>query len=301
MKGRHRRGWGMKAQDRMKTTTKKAANSIVGKLTALILAIATAAAIAAAQASAQGGDGVLVIGDSLMVGTAPYLRGALGSVPLEIDAQKSRPSSAGLAVLAEKLRPDHGTVVFDLGTNDLSASTLASNLASARQLAGDRCMVVSTIARPPIRGVAASSLNQVVEQFAAQGAVQVADWRAAVAVTPGALGSDHVHATGQGYALRASLLAEAIQSCQLGDTTGIPAPRNPHARPPDRPEREPEPAPPPKPRPPPETEIDLPGPPASLVAIASAAERMVALVEAAARDARQAAGMGTPEPVLGAR
>jgi len=285
----------------MKTTTKKAANSIVGKLTALILAIATAAAIAAAPASAQGGDGVLVIGDSLMVGTAPYLRGALGSVPLEIDAQKSRPSSAGLAVLAEKLRPDHGTVVFDLGTNDLSASTLASNLASARQLAGDRCMVVSTIARPPIRGVAASSLNQVVEQFAAQGAVQVADWRAAVAVTPGALGSDHVHATGQGYALRASLLAEAIQSCQLGDTTGIPAPRNPHARPPDRPEREPEPAPPPKPRPPPETEIDLPGPPASLVAIGSAAERMVALVEAAARDARQAAGMGPPEPVLGAR
>ena len=244
---------------------------------------------------------MLVIGDSLMVGTAPYLRGALGSVPLEIDAQKSRPSSAGLAVLAEKLRPDHGTVVFDLGTNDLSASTLASNLASARQLAGDRCMVVSTIARPPIRGVAASSLNQVVEQFAAQGAVQVADWRAAVAVTPGALGSDHVHATGQGYALRASLLAEAIQSCQLGDTTGIPAPRNPHARPPDRPEREPEPAPPPKPRPPPETEIDLPGPPASLVAIGSAAERMVALVEAAARDARQAAGMGPPEPVLGAR
>jgi lysophospholipase L1-like esterase len=301
MNGRQRRGWGMNAQDRTKTTTKNAANSIVGKLTALILAIATAAAVAAGPANAQGGGAVLVIGDSLTVGSAPYLRGALGSVSLEIDAQKSRPSSAGLAVLAEKLRPEHGTVVFDLGTNDLSANTLASSLASARQLVGDRCMVVSTIARPPIRGVSASALNQVVEQFASQGPVQVADWRAAVAVTPGALGSDHVHATGRGYALRASLLAEAIQGCQLGKTTGIPAPRNPHARPPDRPEPEREPEPPPKPRPPRETEVDLPGPPASLVAIASAAERMLALVEAAASDARQAAGIGPPEPVLGAR
>jgi hypothetical protein len=35
MNGRHARGWGIKAQDRMNTATKKTANSIVGKLTGL--------------------------------------------------------------------------------------------------------------------------------------------------------------------------------------------------------------------------------------------------------------------------
>ena len=43
MNGRQALGWGMSAHDRMNTTTKKAANSIVGKLTAGILAVAAAA------------------------------------------------------------------------------------------------------------------------------------------------------------------------------------------------------------------------------------------------------------------
>ena len=41
-------------------------------------------------------------------------------------------------------------------------------------------------------------------------------------------------------------------------------------------------------------------PPAPLVAIAGAVRHAASLVSAAGRDARQAAGMGPPEPVLGA-
>src|ERR687893_681000 len=40
MNGRQARGWGISAHERMNTTTKNAANSIVGKLTAGILAAA---------------------------------------------------------------------------------------------------------------------------------------------------------------------------------------------------------------------------------------------------------------------
>src|SRR5918998_5056707 len=96
MNGRQARGWGISAHERMNTTTKKAANSIVGKLTAGILATAAVAAVALpAPASAQ--QSVLVIGDSLEVGSGPYLREALPRV--EIDAEKGRPSATGVTVL----------------------------------------------------------------------------------------------------------------------------------------------------------------------------------------------------------
>ena len=157
-------------------------------------------------------DSVLVVGDSLEVGSAPHLREALGGTGVDVDAEPGRTSSQGVGVLAQRLRPEHEVVVFPLGTNDLNADAFAASLAAVGGLAGGRCVVVATIARrrPP-----ASELNRVVASFAAQGEVQVADWRAASA-TPGVLGRDGTHATGAGYALRASLLAEAVRGCLAG-------------------------------------------------------------------------------------
>src|SRR5687768_10648867 len=171
MNGRQARGWGISAHERMNTTTKKAANSIVGKLTAGILAIAAVAAgwvPVPAAAFQGGGHAVLVIGDSLEVGSGPHLRAALPGVSLDIDAEKGRTSSQGIRVLAQRLRPEHAVVVFPLGTNDSPTNPdgLATNLAGMLQLAGDRCVVVATLARPPVRGVPVALLNQVVEQFA---------------------------------------------------------------------------------------------------------------------------------------
>ena len=95
MNGRHARGWGISAHERTNTTTKKAANSIVGKLTAGILATAAVAAwvLRAAGCRAQTRLGVLVVGDSLEVGSGPYLRGLLPGVV--VDAEKGRTSSRG--------------------------------------------------------------------------------------------------------------------------------------------------------------------------------------------------------------
>jgi hypothetical protein len=275
------------------TTTKKAANSIVGKLTAGILAVA--AVLPAAPALAQGGGSpVLVIGDSLEVGSAPYLRQALAGVPLEIDAERSRSSGAGLRVLASKLRPEHEVVVFPLGTNDLSASTLAANLGAAQELAGGRCMVVATIARPNLRGSSTAELNRAVEAFAGQSGAQVMDWRSAAAATPGALGRDRIHATGQGYALRGSLLAEAVQACLLGgDVGGIPAPRDPDVRVPERRRRERR----PRPRPVPPARLPV----ARLIIGADRMlDRAAAPVRSALEDAVGALAGVEPEPVLGA-
>ena len=88
---------------------------------------------------------MLVIGDSLELGSGPYLRGALSGTAVELDAERSRSSREVLG--------------FSLGANDLSAATLSANLAAAQQLAGGRCMVVATIARPNRRGSSTAELN----------------------------------------------------------------------------------------------------------------------------------------------
>jgi hypothetical protein len=182
-------------------------------------------------------------------------------------------------------------VVFPLGTNDSPANPagLAASLGTLAGLAGDRCLVVATLARPPVRGVPVTGLNRVVADFAGQTGALVADWRSVVQEIPELLVSDRVHATGEGYGVRASLLAEAIQGCLLGGDaaggagglSGITAPRDPNARPPRRAAFGPALLP---------VRVDL--------AIGAVA-RALAPVAGALRAARTAATKEGPEPVLG--
>jgi lysophospholipase L1-like esterase len=171
-----------------------------------------------------------VIGDSLGVGTEPYLETALAGVDVSTDARTSRTSSQGLAVLAEEIAPADEVVVFALGTNDDPAApqVLADNLARAASIADGRCLVVATVARPPLNGVTDTGLNAAIRAFASAAPdVRLVEWENAVAAEPGML-SDGVHATPDGYALRASLFADAIASCdtspQAGGGDGIPNP-----------------------------------------------------------------------------
>jgi lysophospholipase L1-like esterase len=230
---------------------------------------------------------VVVVGDSLEVGSGPYLRGMLPGV--RVDAVKGRSSGQGVGVLASRLEPTDDVVVFPLGTNDSPSApnALAADLTAAAQLAGDRCMVVATIVRPPVGGVSVAGLNRVVEAFAARTGAQVADWRTAVRAFPSLLGRDGVHAVGDGYALRASLIAEAVDACRSGaggagssDATGLPAPRNPNARPPEPP-------------------ATLRAPPL-LDTFGFVFTRALSPVAGALRAAQTAATKEGPEPVLGA-
>ena len=290
----------MSAQDRMNTTTKKAANSIVGKLTAVILAIAAAVLLPGSGVghAQSGGANVLVVGDSLQVGTGPYLEQELGALPVEFDHRTGRGSAEGVSVLRSRLRPEHTIVMFDLGTNDdpRNPDALYSAMNSAREIAGDRCLVVATVLRPPYNGVGVDGMNAAVERFALDNpGVQLVDWYGIVTSTPGMLYEDGVHARPEGYALRGRLLADAVAACSGGGggggAGGIPAPAGGPTEPPPLPEPEPE--------PPAEVEFDVPTP-APLRALGSAIRGAASLVSAAGREAQQAAGLGPPEPVLGA-
>ena len=159
---------------------------------------------------------VLVVGDSLGVGTTPHLRAQLDGVRVDGDSRIGRPSPEGVRVLADRIRGAHEVVVFDLGTNDDPGrpQVLATDLAAARRIAGERCMVVATLNRPPLNGVPVDRLNEVVERFAAgDERVEVVDWQGVVAAEPALLAADRVHATPAGYAARGELFADAVRQC----------------------------------------------------------------------------------------
>jgi hypothetical protein len=185
--------------------------------------VAAAAIFWASQPSpASAAGSVLAVGDSLEVGTSPYLRGLLRGIPLTVDAQTSRPSSTGVAILRSRLQSSDQVVVFDLGTNDDPArpQALASDLAAVRSIVGGRCVVVATLNRPPYNGVSIDGLNGAVRDFVAGSPpAQLVDWRAAALSTPGLLGPDGVHATAASYSTRAQLIGQGILGCFSGSAS----------------------------------------------------------------------------------
>ena len=203
----------------MNTTTKKAANSIVGKLTAGILA---GAAVAARFAPAAGRRApaarVLVVGDSLEVGSGPYLRRPLaGTSPSRSTRRRAARAAQGVRVLAAPARPAarcRGLPARHERQPVAPGRAGRRPRRRSRGWPGNRCMVVATIVRPPpgrrLRGRTEPRRRD----------VRAHDRRAAGRLARGrrertrrCSGRDGVHATGDGYALRASLLAEAVQGC----------------------------------------------------------------------------------------
>lgn len=195
---------------------------------AAVAAIASCAVLAPAASAA-----VLVVGDSLGVGTDGPLRAALPEAEIQSDSRNGRPSAEGVSVLSELLGPEHDTVVFDLGTNDGNAAvaTTAGSLAAARQLTGDRCLVVATLNRPPLAGIPIDAQNAMIRRFAATTPnVVLVEWNDAAAASPGVLQPDGVHPTGAGYAYRGALFADAIRACLTGAGGGDAAAPPPDGR-----------------------------------------------------------------------
>ena len=247
-----------------------------------ILLCAAAVALGPGVSDA-GAEDVLVVGDSLEVGTGPHLKRELADREVEVHARTGRPSPEGLAVLRARLRPGHRVVVFDVGTNDDPArpQVLRASLSGALALAGDRCLVISTVRRPPLNGVPVDGLNAEIERLRAEFNVIVADWRGFTEERPGLMAPDGVHATPEGYVQRAGLVANAVELCD--DLNKIkPAPRRAPPKPPARP------APPPR-----RISLDL-GPVGALIGNA-----MGLASDAAAAAAAVVLGP-PPEPVLGA-
>lgn len=191
-------------------------------LTLAILLVLLASAAPRAHAADRD---VLVVGDSLAVGTQPYLGSMLGGVNLISDVRNGITTPQGMRLLRMSLKTVvPRTVVMSLGSNDGGdpgrfANRLRRTLAL---LPFDTCVIWATIIRPPRKGPY-RPLNRVLHKLKKQDPrLVVVDWEHAV--TGGAVFlPDGLHADPAGYRYRSAMIADAVNAgCPA--RLGAPAP-----------------------------------------------------------------------------
>ena len=181
-------------------------------LSLLVGAFALGAAGAATLPDPPATPQVLVVGDSLAVGTEPYLTDLLANRRVTFDAVMGRTTPQGLRALRERLqevRPQ--TVVISLGTNDGSdPGRFASRIHRVLDaIPADACVVWSTVHRPPRKGEYLG-LNRVLRRIADRDPrLTLVNWDHAV--DRGAVElPDTVHPDPAGFLYRSRLFAHAV-------------------------------------------------------------------------------------------
>jgi hypothetical protein len=187
-----------------------------------LLTIAAALALGAAAvpglAYARHGRSLLVVGDSLAVGTRPYIHHFLPHWRVHQRTSISMHAPEGPAIV--RAYGDHlPRVVFaNLGTND-DPGAVGSFLHQVRRvlhLAGPhRCVVWASVYRPPVGGRSYHSLNGALARLAQRRRHLVMfRWVRLARAHRYWFGSDGVHPTASGYRVRARHMARDIRTCR---------------------------------------------------------------------------------------
>ena len=150
---------------------------------------------------------VTVVGESVTLGAAPGLQGALGE-RVQIDAAEGRSFEDGIEVvemltLAGRLTP---TVIVHLGTNGAAPEGGLERIQTA--IGPERHLVVTTVrVDRPWEG----QVNDTIRRFAESCAnCSIADWNAMASTEPGLTTDDGVHLTRDGIRRYTDLLVASI-------------------------------------------------------------------------------------------
>jgi len=165
-----------------------------------------------APAHASDSD-VIVVGDSLAVGTLPYLGPMLGGRNIVAAAKNGITTPKGMSLLRRELRVvTPKTVIISLGTNDGSdPKRFADRVRRTMSLLPENaCAIWATIIRPKRKG-AYRGLNRVLHQAKRRDPrIVVVNWEHAVNVGAVFL-PDGLHADAAGYRYRSAMIADAIE------------------------------------------------------------------------------------------
>lgn len=175
--------------------------------------VLVAASGAAAEPSAPSAPGVLDVGDSLSVGTAPYLRARLPGYRIAWDYDVGL-HAYDAARIVTVTRPLPHVVIVSAGTNDdpRIVSTFARAVSTIVDAAGPgRCVVWPTIVRPPAVGASYDGINRTLARAAARHRnLVLVDWVRLVSAHRWWLAADGVHVSAAGYRARATAIAGAV-------------------------------------------------------------------------------------------
>jgi lysophospholipase L1-like esterase len=184
---------------------------------AVVLLLLAGSLAAVPLAPSAAGPSAVVVGDSLAVGTEPYLPGLLPGWQLRQIAQKSVSTAYGIARLRRLGATLPHYVVVSLGTNDdpRAVERFRAAIRTVLATAGSgRCVVWPNIVRPRTLGATYEGLNRVLSQEArANRRLRVVDWRGLTRLHPAWLREDGVHGTVAGYRGRAAAIARALAAC----------------------------------------------------------------------------------------
>jgi lysophospholipase L1-like esterase len=178
--------------------------------------VATTSLGVAERGGASAPRTMLDLGDSLSIGTDPYLRKRLRGYRID------RLYDVGLhayeaATIVERTRPSLPSVlVVSAGTNDdprIVSTFWRAVSGILRAVGSDRCVVWPTIARPPAVGAGYDGMNRALVRIAARHAnLVLVSWAKMVRRNPGWLSRDGVHVSVDGYRARAAAIAAAVKT-----------------------------------------------------------------------------------------
>ena len=183
----------------------------------LLLAVALGAP-AGAEASADAlKRRLLVNGDSLAVGTQPYLPRELRRWEVTQSTAVSRHAFEGAGVLRAYGRGLPRVIHVSLGTNDdpRSVSAFRSAIRSVMAAAGRRrCVVWANIVRPPVAGASYAGYNRALaKESRPRKNLRVVNWARMVRENSYWLAGDGVHVSAEGYQVRARAVARSVRRC----------------------------------------------------------------------------------------
>jgi hypothetical protein len=183
-----------------------------------ISALAIALALAAPASAHALSRNLLVDGDSLAVGTKPYIPKNLSGWKVTQSATVSRHAYQGADVMRSYGKALPRVIHVSLGTNDdpNDVDGFRAAVRDVMRVAGSRrCVVWTNIRRPPAAGASYAGYNKVLGQEARRrDNLRVVNWVRMVREHPEWLVGDGVHVNADGYKARAKAVARSVKRCK---------------------------------------------------------------------------------------
>jgi lysophospholipase L1-like esterase len=184
----------------------------------VLAALSPAAPAAGERASSSLSRTLFVNGDSLAVGTKPYLQAGLPGWRVRQSTAVSRHAYEGAAVMRAQGRRLPRVIHVSLGTNDdpRNRSGFRAAIEEVMAVAGPRrCVVWANIVRPAVAGASYDGYNRVLRREARRlRNLRMVDWARMVRENPDWLADDGVHVSADGYRARATAVARSVTRCR---------------------------------------------------------------------------------------